>query len=69
MPDKTANSRRTTADLARAVKSYCARLPLVQAVQFAASLWGVSAEEALRRLDELPPRAEQAEETGRKPLT
>jgi hypothetical protein len=52
----------------KAVKSYCARLPLIQAVQFAASLWGVSAEEALRRLNELPP-AGRTEEAGLKPLS
>lgn len=52
MSDIQKNPRRTTEDLFRAVKSYCARLPLLQAVKFAASLWGVSEEEALRRLRE-----------------
>ena len=66
MPDKTTSPRRTTADLTRAVRSYCARLPFIQAVQFAASLWEVSAEEALRRLNELPPAA-QADEGKLKP--
>lgn len=51
--------RRTTEDLYIAVKSYCARLPLLQAVRFAASLWGVSDEEALRRLNEQSPKREE----------
>jgi len=52
MADRQKHTRRTTEDLFQAVKAYCARLPLLQAVKFAASLWGVSEEEALRRLRE-----------------
>jgi hypothetical protein len=52
MSESQKSPRKTTEDLFRAVKSYCARLPLIQAVKFAASLWGVSDEEALRRLRE-----------------
>ena len=68
MPDKLMYPKRTTADLTRAVRSYCARLPFIQAVQFAASLWEVSAEEALRRLTELPPATGRTDDNGLKPF-
>ena len=55
MPENARSPRKTTADLFQAVKAYCARLPFVQAVKFAAGVWGVSEEEALRRLTEKPP--------------
>jgi hypothetical protein len=58
MTQSSNSPRKTTEDLFLAVKAYCARLPLLQAVKFAASLWGVSEEEALRRLNENPPRLE-----------
>jgi hypothetical protein len=64
MSQSSKSPRKTTADLFLAVKAYCARLPLLQAVKFAASLWGVSEEEAMRRLNENSP---QAEEESKKP--
>ena len=63
MSDSSKSPKRTTEDLFLSVKAYCARLPLLQAVRFAASLWGVSEEEALRRLNEKSPQADDVPTT------
>ena len=40
----------TNDDLNKALKAYIASLPLRDAITFAAGVWGVSFEEALRRI-------------------
>ena len=47
---KVDSKKITTGDLNKALHAYIAHLPLREAITFAAGVWGVSFEEALRRL-------------------